>query len=109
MKRALTILVGGIFAACAAYCLFYFAGTAGHRKVLASNAPELLWLKREFNLSDTELARVTQLHEEYLPQCMERCRHIDELNRKIAQAVSSASQLTAEIEQLLTEWIQKQS
>lgn len=103
MKRALTILVGGILVACAAYCLFYFAGTAGHRKVLASNAPELLWLKREFNLSDTELARITQLHEAYLPQCMERCERIDELNRKVAQAIGSASQLTPEIEQLLTE------
>jgi len=103
MKRALTILVAGILVACAGYCLFYFAGTAAHRKVLASSAPELLWLKKEFNLSDAELARVTQLHEEYLPRCVERCEHIGELNRKVAQAIRSASQLTPEIEQLLTE------
>ncbi len=103
MKRALSILIGGLMGACAAYCLFYFAGTAAHRKVLASKAPELLWLKKEFNLGDAELARITQLHEAYLPQCQARCQHIEELNRKFAQAIDSASQLTPDIEGLLAE------
>jgi hypothetical protein len=89
--------------ACAAYCLFYFAGTASHRRLLASKTPELLWLKKEFGLSDTELARVVQLHEAYLPQCKERCRQIDELNRKLTQVVISSSQMTPEIERLLAE------
>jgi Heavy-metal resistance len=103
MKRALTILVGGLLVACAAYCLFYFTGTAGHRKVLASKAPELLWLKKEFHLSDAELARIAQLHEAYLPQCRARCQQIEELNRKLTQAIGSASQMTPDIEQLLAE------
>jgi len=103
MKRALAILVGGLLLACAAYCLFYFAGTAAHRKVLASKTPELLWLKKEFNLSDTELARVTQLHEAYLPQCKARCEHIEELNHKLTQAIAAATQMTPDIERLLAE------
>jgi len=103
MKRALTILVGGLLAAHTIYCVFYFVGTAAHRKVLASNAPELLWLQKEFKLSDAELARITQLHEAYLPQCKARCQHIDELNRKLTQAIGSASQLTPDIERLLAE------
>ena len=103
MKRAITILVGGLLVACAAYCFLYFTGTAAHRKVLASKAPELLWLKKEFNLSDAELARITELHEAYLPQCKARCEHLEELNRKLAQAVGSASQMTPDIEILLVE------
>ena len=103
MKRAITSLVGGLLVACAGYCFFYFIGTAAHRKVLASKAPELLWLKKEFNLSDAELARITQLHEAYLPQCKARCEHIEELTRKLTQAVGSASQMTPDIEQLLAE------
>src|SRR4029453_17962002 len=103
MKRALTILVGGFLIACAAYCLFYFVGTAAHRKVLASKAPELSWLKKEFNLSDAELVRITQLHEAYLPQCKARCQHIEELNRKLTQAIGPASQMTPDIERLLAE------
>jgi hypothetical protein len=103
MKRALTILVGGLLVACAVYGLFYFAGTAAHRKVLASKAPELLWLQKEFKLSDVELARIEQLHEAYLPQCKARCKHIEELNRKLSQAIGSASQMTPDIERLLAE------
>ena len=103
MKRALSILIGGLLAACAVYCLFYFAGTATQRKVLASKAPELLWLKKEFNLGDAELTRITQLHEAYLPQCQARCQHIEELNRQLARAIDSAAQMTPEIERLLTE------
>jgi len=103
MKRALTILVGGLLVACAGYCLFYFAGTAAHRNLLASEAPELLWLKKEFRLSDAELVRLTQLHQAYLPQCKTRCQHIEELNRKLTQAIGSASQMTPDIERLLSE------
>ena len=103
MKRMLVTLVGGLLVACAAYSMFYFAGTAAHRKLLASRTPELLWLKKEFGLSHTDLARVTQLHEAYLPQCKERCRRIEELNRKLAQAIALSSQMTPEIERLLAE------
>ena len=103
MKRGLTILIGGLLIACAAYCLFYFAGTAAHRRVLASKAPELLWLKKEFHLSDAELARITQIHEASLPACKARCQHIEELNLKLTQAIGSASQMTPDIERLLAE------
>src|ERR1051325_6505781 len=103
MKRAVTILVGGLLVACATYCLFYFAGTAAHRKVLASHAPELFWLQKEFHLSDAELARITQLHEAYLPQCKTRCRHIEELNHKLTDAIKSPSRVTPDVERLLAE------
>ncbi len=78
MKRALFILIGGVLLACAGYCGFYFFGTAAHRSLLASKMPELLWLKKEFNLGDPEFARIARFHEAYLPQCKERCRHIAE-------------------------------
>jgi len=103
VKRGLSILIGGLLVACAAYCLFYFTGTASHRKLLASKAPELLWLKKEFNLTDAELARITQLHEAYLPQCRVRCHHIEELNLRLIQAIGSATRMTPAIEQLLAE------
>jgi hypothetical protein len=103
MKRALTILIGGLLVACAAYCLLYFVGTAAHRKLFASNTPELLWLKKEFKLSEAEFARIAQLHQSYLPRCQERCRRIDELSDQVTKAISDAAQLTPEIERLLAE------
>ena len=103
MKRAIFILVGGVLLACAGYCAFYFLGTASHRSLLASQTPELLWLKKEFSLSDAEFTRVSELHEAYLPQCEERCRHIAELNGKLSKLIASTTQMTTEIEKLLAD------
>ena len=103
MKRLLIILIGGLLVGCAAYCVFYFPSAAAHRKMLEGKSPELLWLQKEFNLTDAELARITQLHEAYLPQCKARCEHIEEVNHKLTKTISSASQMTPEIEKLLAE------
>ena len=60
-------------------------------------------MKKEFNLSAAEFARVSELHEAYLPRCKERCRHIAELNDRLLQLVTSGTEMTPEIEKLLTE------
>jgi hypothetical protein len=70
---------------------------------LSSNQPELAWLKHEFNLSDSQFARISQLHEGYLPQCKERCRQIEELNNKLMMAIGATTQMTPEIEKLLAD------
>jgi hypothetical protein len=103
VKRAITILASGLLVACVGYCVFYFLGTASHRSLLASKTPELLWLKKEFNLSDAEFMRVSRLHEVYLPQCKERCLRIQELSGRFTKIINSATQMTPEIEKLLAE------
>jgi hypothetical protein len=39
----------------------------------------------------------------YLPQCKERCQRIDELNDTLSNRLASATQVTPEIEKLLSE------
>ena len=63
----------------------------------------LAWLKKEFNLDDAEFKRVLQLHEAYLPECAERCRKIEEQNTKLSDLLSSSSEITAEVQQLIAE------
>jgi hypothetical protein len=65
--------------------------------------PELAWLKREFNLNPAEYARITQLHEAYLPQCAERCRVIAGQNLKLKQLLAQGTTVTEEIQSLLVE------
>jgi hypothetical protein len=89
--------------AAVAYACVYFAGTTRSRELLHSPQPELAWLKHEFNLSDAEFSRISQLHAGYLPQCMERCRRIELLNGSLSNALASATQVTPEIEKLLNE------
>ena len=62
MKKGVLILVFGLVAAAAAYGCIYFACTASARSLQRTDKPELAWLKEEFNLSDTAVKRVSDLH-----------------------------------------------
>jgi hypothetical protein len=103
MKRAVIVLTAGLLAAVVAYCCVYSFSTASHRKLLASKAPELLWLKNQFHLSDAEFARISELHAAYLPQCRERCRRIEEQSDKLKSLLASVATMTPEIEGILVE------
>lgn len=101
MKKPGLILVLGLLVCVAAFGFVYFAGTASSRELMRQPYPELAWLKKEFNLSDSEFARIVALHLEYLPGCAERCRLIEEQNQKLQALLSSADRVTPEIEELM--------
>lgn len=103
MRRSLVIVMIGLFAALAAYCGFYFVGTASQRGLLKSESPELVWLKKEFNLSDAEFTRISQLHAAYRPHCVEMCRRIAEQDVKLRKLLEPAQNLTPPIETVLAE------
>jgi hypothetical protein len=103
MRRGILILVAGLVAGVLAFCCSYRLGTAKPRALLRSAQPELAWLKHEFNLSDAEFRRVSELHTGYLPQCKDRCRRIEELNDKLSRLLGKATQMTPELEQALNE------
>ena len=103
MKRAGIILLAGLVLSTAAFSGFYYLGTASCRALASDPQPELAWLKKEFKLSDAEYARITKLHEAYLPQCAQRCMRIAEENRKLEQLLSQASSITPEIQSVLAE------
>jgi hypothetical protein len=103
MKRGLLILTLGVVGAFVAFCCVYLMGTATPRAWMQSAQPELAWLKHEFNLGDAEFKRISELHAGYLPQCKQRCLRIDELNDKLSDTLANATQVTPEIEKLLSE------
>ncbi len=103
MKRGGIILLLGLLLAVAAGAGFYYGGTAAYRRMMHEPQPELAWLKKEFHLSDAEYARISALHEAYLPQCRERCRRIDEQNSKLKELLGRSTNVTAEVRELLTE------
>ena len=103
MRRSSFILGAGVIAALAAYCCSFMVGTTTNRSWLRSDQPELAWLKSEFQVGDTEIRRISQLHDAYLPKCEERCRRIDALNNTLTNAITSNDRVTADIEKLLNE------
>jgi hypothetical protein len=103
MKRPILILIGGIVLGVLAYAGVYRAGTAGSCCLVESKTPELAWLKQEFHLSDAEFTRISQLHEQYLAGCAERCQRIDLKNQDLARLLAATNSVTAEIQQALAE------
>jgi hypothetical protein len=103
MRRGLLILVLGLVAAATAYGCIYFACTSSARNLQRGDKPELVWLKDEFNLSDAEFKRVSELHAAYLPQCAEMCREIDAQSQRLKGLLAATNQITTEIEAAIAE------
>src|SRR5579864_6745576 len=99
MKRTVSILVMGVFLAVAAYCGIYLLDAASGWNLLRSKTPELAWLKKEFNLNDAELARITELHQAYRPHCVEMCRRIDAKNAELKELLARTNAMNPEVEQ----------
>lgn len=103
MRKGVLILVLGLLAAAVAYGCVYFVCMSPARSLQQSDKPELAWLKDEFNLSDAEFKRVSELHAAYLPQCRDMCWEIDAQNVKLQTLLSGATNMTPEITAALTE------
>ncbi len=103
MRRGGFILLLGLAIGAAAFASIYYATTASCRRMLSDPRPELAWLKTEFHLSDAEFARISKLHEAYLPQCEARCRLIQEQNQKLEKLLGSVTNMTPQIQELLLE------
>ena len=103
MRRAWLILTAGVIVACAAYLCSYYAGTSKNHRLETTQEPELAWLKQEFHLSDTEFARIKQMHESYVAGCAERCRRIDEKNAQLKSLLAVTNQVTPQIQAALAE------
>lgn len=103
MKKGTIIFLLGLLLATAGFSGFYYLGTASCRGMMHEPQPELAWLRKEFKLSDSEFARISQLHAAYLPQCAARCQRIEEQNQKLKQLFSESSSVTPEIQSLLSE------
>jgi hypothetical protein len=103
MKRNIIGLFLGLFLVAAAYCGFYRLAASANGDLARSKTPELAWLKREFKLSDADLARITELHEAYRPHCVEMCRRIDASNTELRELLNKTNTLTPEIEMKLAE------
>lgn len=74
---------------------------AAHGAVI-DQFPELTWMRREFDLSDEQFAKVSELHEAYRPRCEEMCDRIrdshEELDRLARQGRALSPELGEAIE-----------
>ena len=88
MKRSLSILLLALGVGIVLFAACYVVAQRVGAKRMTSAADDLDWLRQEFRLSDTELARVRELHEGYMPRCVEMCKQIAEKKREVEMAMS---------------------
>jgi len=85
-RAAKTVLVGGVVLAAVAWVAYVCAMHLCARQMATD---DLSWLKREFRLSDSEMQRIRQLHEGYLPKCREMCGKIAEKQSELEAVLAS--------------------
>jgi hypothetical protein len=70
---------------------------------LASSGDDLTWFRREFHLGDSEMTRIRQLHEGYMPKCQEMCHRIAAKKKELETALVAGKGVTPHVEQMLSE------
>ena len=97
------ILFAFIAAGLGAFWLCTFFGTADLRSVSADRDAGLVWLRREFHLTDEQFQRIQALHTAYAGKCDLMCQRIMKANAALAAAISRNRRVTPEIQQAMGE------
>jgi hypothetical protein len=102
-RGLLFITLGAIAAAIIAFCGFHYFGTRELHEMAAAPNGELEWLRREYQLNDSQLQKIETLHSAYAPRCDEMCRKIMEANSKLDRLVSANREMTPEVREAIAE------
>jgi hypothetical protein len=103
MKRSLIILICVLLAGAALFAASVFAGRHACVVSYAHRADSLDWLRQEFHLSDSEMSRIRELHNGYMPRCQTMCAQIAAKKQELDQALAGATNVNATVQQKLTE------
>ena len=97
------ILLATIAAGFAAFWLCTFFGTADLRSVSSDRDAGLIWLRREFHLTDAQFLRIQALHAAYAEKCDLMCRRIMDANAVLDAAISSNRRVTPEVQKAMAD------
>ena len=105
--RGLFVTVAILFVAIAAglgaFWICTFFGTTDLRSVSSGRDADLVWLRREFDLTDVQFQRIRALHTAYSGKCDLMCQRIMNANAALDAAISRNKQVTPEIQQAMGE------
>jgi len=109
MKKAFIITFMAAAVAFAGYRISYRCATASSESMLTKPGGEMEWLKCEYHLSDSQFARIQQLHRDYAPTCDLMCEKIAKANDKLDQLVSTNTKVTPEVAAAMKECLTAQA
>lgn len=85
------------FLGVASYAVAYFSRTEKAYFLLHHEQSSLVWLKEEFQLTDTQFEKIKKLHAAYVPRCEEMCRNVRESRQQLDEAVRASNGLSPEV------------
>ena len=100
---AVAILFATVAAGFGAFWLCSFFGTADLRSLNSHGDAELVWLGREFHLTDAQLQPIRALHRAYVGKCDLMCQRIMNANAALDTAISGNKRVTPEVQQAMAE------
>lgn len=103
MKSFLLTTVTALLAGALAFGLMRSHKMSARTDVLLDSIPELLWIKADLNLSDTQFKAVLELHGAYRPVCIELCHRIEAAQKRVESISRASRSMTPELQQALHE------
>jgi len=103
MRQPLIILLAASMLGAGVFAGSYLTSRHLCSAPMQKSADDLAWFRDEFHLSDAEMTRVRELHDGYLPECAQMCAQIAAKKREISAALGGGTNVTAEVQQKLTE------
>jgi len=97
MKRPLVILLGALALGTAIFAGSYVAARRATLICCAKSPDDLSWLRSEFHLGESEMARIRELHASYRPRCAEICAQIAVKQYELVAAMDGGTNATAEV------------
>lgn len=103
MKKSILVLVFAIVAGVVAFAFMRSHKIDSSKGALLDNMPELTWLRSDLELTDSQFAKVTELHVAYRPQCVEMCHRILEAHERLDRAVRPGRAVTEELKEAIAD------
>ena len=103
MKKGLLVFMVALLAGMVAFCAVRWQKAGHHHSGKETALPELVWLKKDLELSEEQFSKVRELHLAYSPGCAEMCRRIAEAHKKIEAFATSTREITPEYKAALRE------
>jgi hypothetical protein len=103
MNRSLIIVLGALALGAALFGGSYVASQRLCQVCIAQPAGGLDWLRKEYHLNDTEMARIQKLHADYLSQCAVMCQMVAAKKQELSAALNNTTNVSPVAEQKLSE------
>jgi hypothetical protein len=103
MRRSLLVLVAVLVAGVGVFLAGHQMAELICARHFARPTDDLDWLRVEFRLNESELARVRELHNGYMPVCQGFCERIEAKKQELQATLASSTNAPSVVEQRLLE------